>query len=234
MSSPSSSKRPALRYLRAAVAVARDDAGPRVLATDCLESLDLALVALHGGSGPTHTRSPPMILRVAGSHLRFLSLSEDSPGAPVGTLVAHCPALAGLSISELPDLATLTLPDAAPARLRSLRVDRCPALAPACLLACLGQHGAGLHPLRRLELSNDPTTEDLAPLGTRARQTTLRSLMLDCPLLEELRAPLGSEMQRFELVGLAINLRLIACVSPQWKQRLEGRWPGVTFIEPLM
>ncbi|KAJ4461965.1 hypothetical protein PAPYR_1669 [Paratrimastix pyriformis] len=62
--------------------------------------------------------------------------------------------------------------------------------------------------------------------------TVLRSLVLDCPLLEELRGPLGTDLERFELTGgEAVYLRRVGVVSHEWAKRLEGRWPGATLVE---
>ncbi|KAJ4454899.1 hypothetical protein PAPYR_10246 [Paratrimastix pyriformis] len=261
---------PALRHLRAKLVVSPGEGSP-VLAIDRLESLDLTFTATLGKEYLAGNAS--MHLRVEAPRLRLLTLSENSPATSVRTLAVHCPALAGLRLLRMRDLTAFTLASSP----HSLHIDRCPAMDPACLLACLlGRHGSALrrvllgglstpcraswpelaaalgalprlaelrldnHPapslclacpaLRRLELPQNPTTDDLAPPGARW-QTTLHSLVLDCPLLEELEAPLGWAMDRFELVGAAANLCQVGRVSSKWVAELEGRWPGANIVK---
>ncbi|KAJ4458084.1 hypothetical protein PAPYR_6189 [Paratrimastix pyriformis] len=58
----------------------------------------------------------------------------------------------------------------------------------------------------------------------------LSSLVLDCPLLEELHAPLGPDMEHFELVGETPFLRRVEYVSQKWAQQLEASAPGATLV----
>ncbi|KAJ4459968.1 hypothetical protein PAPYR_4044 [Paratrimastix pyriformis] len=208
---------PALRHLHVTVEVPRDGAD-LFLTADHLESLELFLVP---GDTIVHTIKS-IGFRIEAPQLRSFSLTETNPPFRVSTLAVHCRALADLRISSLFELTALTL-NTAPASLRTFFIDGSPALDPACLLACLGQHGG----LRRVFLGSLgrcyvtswpelaaalgalPRLTELHPAAPQALlrsilvfdETTMRSLVLDCPLLEELQAPLGAEMERFELVG---------------------------------
>ncbi|KAJ4454902.1 hypothetical protein PAPYR_10249 [Paratrimastix pyriformis] len=184
---------PALRHLRAKLVVSPGEGSP-VLAIDRLESLDLTLTAALGKAFLAGNAS--MHLRVEAPRLRLLTLSENSPATSIRTLAVHCPALAGLRLLRMRDLTAFTLASSP----HSLHIDRCPAMDPACLLACLlGRHGSAL---RRIFLGGLSTPcraawiELAAALGALPRLTDLRlgnhpapSLCLTCPALRRLELP---------------------------------------------
>ncbi|KAJ4461089.1 hypothetical protein PAPYR_2534 [Paratrimastix pyriformis] len=92
--------------------------------------------------------------------------------------------------------------------------------------------------LTRLELSGHPADLNLTLTCPALRifndyGTTPRSLVLDCPLLEEQRVLLDTNAERFELVGEAPYLRLVGGVSSPWAERLKGRWPGAMLMTDL-
>ncbi|KAJ4457815.1 hypothetical protein PAPYR_6633 [Paratrimastix pyriformis] len=62
------------------------------------------------------------------------------------------------------------------------------------------------------------------------RPPMIRSLELDCPLLEELEAPFGEYLERFELPA-ASNLRRIASVADKWVGPLKERFPEAILVE---
>ncbi|KAJ4459987.1 hypothetical protein PAPYR_4065 [Paratrimastix pyriformis] len=226
---------PALCHLAAKIAVA-PDAGDIFLTTDHLESLDLSLIAAAAADDDERLgESASVNLRVEASHLRFFSLSDNCSATRVRSLAVHCPALVDLTMSQMQYLTTFTLVTASTS-LRSLLVDGCAALDPSCLLSCLRQHGGS--GLRRVFLGGLPPCvswpELAAALGSLPRLRDLRlgdrptsdlclscptTLLLNCPLLEELWAPLGDEM-KFEVSG-AENRHLRGRVSPEWVSVLK-------------
>ncbi|KAJ4454911.1 hypothetical protein PAPYR_10258 [Paratrimastix pyriformis] len=58
------------------------------------------------------------------------------------------------------------------------------------------------------------------------KEPLLRSLVLDCPLLEDLQAQLERDLERFELVGAVPNLRRISYAGGPWAARLRERFPA--------
>ncbi|KAJ4459202.1 hypothetical protein PAPYR_5010 [Paratrimastix pyriformis] len=135
-----------------------------------------------------------------GAHLRRLSLACTSHSCR-----SAWPQIAA-ALGRLPCLTLLTLGDHPTAEMALA----CPAL-------------------RWLALQTSPETEDIIPLWEAASKTTLRSLVLNCPALEELRAPVGSCLKTFELNVPAPSLRRIVGVSAPWMSRLMALYPGRRF-----
>ncbi|KAJ4456587.1 hypothetical protein PAPYR_8155 [Paratrimastix pyriformis] len=63
--------------------------------------------------------------------------------------------------------------------------------------------------------------------------SSTRSLLLICPLLEELQATFGRFLKRFELVGPVPNLRRIDGVGKHWTKHLKERFPDVVLGDLL-
>ncbi|KAJ4457201.1 hypothetical protein PAPYR_7367 [Paratrimastix pyriformis] len=86
--------------------------------------------------------------------------------------------------------------------------------------------------LRCLRLPRHSETTNLGPDSdaTAPHTTRLRSLVLDCPLLEELRAPVGPHLARLEVAGSGTALRRVEYTTQAWAKRLEGRWPWARIV----
>ncbi|KAJ4461652.1 hypothetical protein PAPYR_1765 [Paratrimastix pyriformis] len=62
-------------------------------------------------------------------------------------------------------------------------------------------------------------------------EVRLRSLTLDCPLLEELMASFDQNLERFQFAGPGPYLRSITSVEdPSWVERLKEQFPGVRLL----
>ncbi|KAJ4461097.1 hypothetical protein PAPYR_2542 [Paratrimastix pyriformis] len=182
---------------------------------------NLATFRLAGRGGAGDDNQPArMVLRLPG-HVASLDLSMVDAARPFDVVL------------EAPGLRSFTtIPLLGGSPLRLLRIEECPLLEAAPLLVFLRQRGTHLIEviIDVPESCVDVWPQLTAALGVLPRLTSLelrgphppdltlacptlrilrsykqflRSLVLDCPLLEELRAPLGPDMERFELVGEA-------------------------------
>ncbi|KAJ4458359.1 hypothetical protein PAPYR_5908 [Paratrimastix pyriformis] len=75
--------------------------------------------------------------------------------------------------------------------------------------------------LRQLAFCCNDSTWDCG----KNHEITLTSMVLDCPLLEELQGPFGESLETFELAGEAPHLRRIEGVGGEWVDRLAERFP---------
>ncbi|KAJ4454053.1 hypothetical protein PAPYR_11325 [Paratrimastix pyriformis] len=195
------------------------------------------------------TQGPPAELRVEAPVLRTLRLEVP----PKMRLTLACPALGALVLtggSSLvlaegtdPPLRTLCLE---PIRGRAPRRPKDDSV-----LAVLTRHGSHLQRVSLCSRWLPPTDwpEVAAALGRLPRlfslelpfdsadmvlacprlshlsvsASKLRSLVLDCPQLEELWASFDSDLERFELT--ADRITYIGGVKDSWKERLQERFP---------
>ncbi|KAJ4460699.1 hypothetical protein PAPYR_2927 [Paratrimastix pyriformis] len=194
-------------------------------------------------------------VRVEAAGLRSLCIFR-CPGA---RLVVRAPALGSLRLSAMPTLAAIDLPREAP--LRTLAVQDCPALGAPALLGCLASARlwrAGLHitsaaawpPLAEalgraprlawLHLGCGFPLADLALACPALRRLSadlqcpeqLRSVSLECPLLEELAIPEMGDLAQFRLAGPCPALRRIAGLGESWVGRMAAQFPGVRIETP--
>ncbi|KAJ4454681.1 hypothetical protein PAPYR_10541 [Paratrimastix pyriformis] len=180
-----------------------------------LEALDLEVACLAGVRLAKGTAPPLRSLRVdtrAATQLEAASLLD--------ILTRHGDRLRQVFLREMGPLCRAAWPQLAVAlgrlpRLASLEIPE--DIAPQVALAC--------PPLRQLYLLEPPTS--FRPGGAPGRPpASLRSLVLDCPLLEELQAPFSDgTLERFELTRPAANLRRIGWVKDPWRERLRSRLP---------
>ncbi|KAJ4454940.1 hypothetical protein PAPYR_10234 [Paratrimastix pyriformis] len=158
--------------------------------------------------------------------LRSLQLKENCPALAPASLLACLQAHAAC-------LTKVVLRDVhMPSR------DAWPPLAAAlCGMPRLAHLELGCHPTPHLALAC-PALRclKLPPMAGvtiwQAREPVtivLRSLVLACPLLEELRAPVGPNLERLEL-GEVPYLCRVGEITGEWPERLAGRWPGAMLI----
>ncbi|KAJ4458385.1 hypothetical protein PAPYR_5942 [Paratrimastix pyriformis] len=200
----------------------------------------------------------PSAVEIEGPGLRAVSIRGVCYEQSVPTAISlRCPKLASLSLAG-DDVGTLEL-DACPP-LTGLYIDSCRRMKEDSLVACLTRHGACLRQVtirvgptgwsqrvaqalerlpRLAQLTLGETGPDLVLTCPRLRQLTvcpiprsvpLSSLVLNCPLLEDLQAPFAA-LGRLDLVGPPRGLSRIGGVGTQLLEMIP-RFPGV-YLDPV-
>ncbi|KAJ4461074.1 hypothetical protein PAPYR_2519 [Paratrimastix pyriformis] len=238
---------PSLTRLSISLAMSRLPNAPLVLRLPPrLARLDIPLVRWEGtagGEADLHVEAGPSLRTFALGSRGLPRLNERI------RLRLQCPGLVSLSLNR-PAVLSLTLADNPP--LQCLRLAECSGLGPACLLACLTQHGSHLRylslddlwPQHVGALGQLPVLSSLVLSGTTwhaqdvalacprlARLVVLADrvgrLELTCPALSEFRL-WCEEVGALEFVGPSSTaLRRILTRHENWRDRLAERFPGV-------